>query len=299
MRRSGTTILFDCLYEDKRFDSYYESFCYGKINVGGGSGMKNVAFGKKLNSIRKEFISQEKLAVSPEFFNLGAPRDFKQELKEEILPIFKDYLKFIASKSNFTLMKFVRVSHKMRALHKLFPDARIIHIVKDPRRVAISHIFGKTNKRGLVTKQRIKQFVKQKLYNTTFFYRKTGFNTWSSENLINHVIKRNPKYRTFKNSPAFEKIMLLWKVFYQKTRADGRRYFSSNYLEVQLEELCNNPSDTLDVIYNHLQLSCPKNVKNWANSNVRPPKSIYRQGDRRWVSSAKRIEIDLDSWNVY
>ena len=45
MRRCGTTILFDCLYEDKRFDSYYEPFCYGKVNIGGGSNMKNIPIG--------------------------------------------------------------------------------------------------------------------------------------------------------------------------------------------------------------------------------------------------------------
>lgn len=299
MKRSGTTILFDCLDEDERFDSYYEPFCQGKINVGGGSGMRDIPFGEILNNVRREFISQEKLNVSPDFFNLGTPKDFKQELKEEIPFIFRDYLKFIASKNNFTLMKFVRVSHKMRELHETFPDAKIIHIIKDPRRVTMSHIFGKTNKRGLTTKYRIKQFIKQKLLKAKFFSIKAGFNTWSSKNLINHIIESNQSYSVFKNSPAFEKIMLLWKILYQKTRADGRRYFSSNYLEIQLEELCNNPSDTLSIIYNFLQLSYPENVRNWANSNVKPFRPIYRKDDKRWFSAANEIGIDLNPWNAY
>ena len=36
MRRSGTTILFDILWEDERFDCYYEPFAAAKKEVWGG-----------------------------------------------------------------------------------------------------------------------------------------------------------------------------------------------------------------------------------------------------------------------
>jgi len=297
MRRSGTTIFFDCLYEDQRFDSYYEPFCRGKINIGGGSGARNIAFGEKLNNIRREFVSREKLSVPLEFFNLGARADFRRELEEEISPIFGKYLKFITSRNNFTLSKFVRVSYKVRALHELFPEAKIIHIVKDPRRIVVSHIFGRSNGPTMTVKRKLKRLAKRKLSGLTFFSLKRGFNNWSSENLIDFIIQSDPKYEAFKKAPAFEKLMLLWKLLYQRTRSDGLKYYASNYLEIRLEDLCNDPSSTIAIIYDFLKLSCPESVKNWACSHVKPPKPIYRPGDQRWYGAAEKVGINLDTWN--
>lgn len=297
MRRSGTTILFDCLDEDGRFDSYYEPFCRGKINIGGGSGARNIAFGKKLNNIRREFISREKLFLPLEFFNLGAGTNFRRELEEGIPPLFQEYLKFITSRNEFTLMKFVRVSYKIRALHGLFPEAKIIHIIKDPRRIVMSHVFGRTNGRPMTVKGKLKRLARRRLWRLTFFSRKTGFNNWNSENLINFIIQSDPKYDVFKKAPAFEKLMLLWKLLYRRTRRDGLKCYTSNYLEIRLEDLSYDPTSTIESIYDFLQLSCPEKLKNWAYSHVKPSKPIYRAGDQRWYSAAERVGINLDTWN--
>ena len=293
MRRCGTTILFDCLYEDKRFDSYYEPFCYGRVNVGGGSNMKNIPFGDKLKKIRNEFIAHKNLDVPPSYFNLGAPQDFHLEFEEEIPQVFREYLHFISSKNEINLMKFVRVSFKMKALSEIFPYAKVIHITKDPRRVVMSHIFGR--KKGNNFKQKVNQSIKHKMVKFSFFKKETGFNKWSSEQLINHYIKKNPEYSSFRDSRAYEKIMRLWKILYSKTRDDGIKYFQSNYLEVNLEELCDNPIITLDRIYMFLGLTCPDEVKNWARANIRPSKPIYRVHDKRWNNAAVKIGIKLRS----
>jgi hypothetical protein len=294
MRRSGTTILFDCLYEDKRFDFFYEPFCHGKINIGGGSGARYVGFGNKLNTVRQEFISKRNLNVSSTFFNLGSPRDFKQEFEEEIPSLYRDYLKFLCSKNKITLMKFVRASYKLKTLHEIFPDAKIIHIFKDPRRMAMSHIFGRARKniKGI---RKVKQYIKKIWKRKTFFSRQNGFDNWSSERLIDYFIESNPYYNSFKRSPAYEKIMLLWKILNDRTRADGKIHFQSNYLEVRHEDLCSNPGGTLDFIYNFLNLSCPTEVKNWANSHIKAPKPIYRKNDKRWADSARKLEIDFNT----
>ena len=204
MRRSGTTILYDCLYEDSQFDSLYEPFCYGKKNIGGGSGVRNISFSDKLNKARQRFISINKLNISPEFFNLGAPSDFKKEFEENIPAVFSDYLKSLASNSKFTLMKFVRLSHKIKAFHEIFQEIKFIHIVKDPRRAAMSHIFGRSKSNSTFINKRIesmRSFFKKKF----FFNLKTEFNNWSSEDLINYFIESNSAYDLFATSPSYER----------------------------------------------------------------------------------------------
>lgn len=296
MRRSGTTILFDCLYEDKRFDSYYEPFCHGKINIGGGSGEKQIPYGEKINNARREFIWQKKLDISPEYFNLGAPQKPEMEFEKRTPLVHREYLSFIATKNEHTLMKFVRVSHKVETLHKLFPDARIIHIVRDPRRMAMSHIFGK-NRKASNSMKAIKLQLLQAMKRRRFFYLKTGFNNWSSEKLINYFITSCPKYANFENSPSYEKIMLLWKVLYDKTREDCLDFFGSNYLELRHEDLCTKPIHTMEVIYDFLKMRCDEVVKDWSRSHVKRTKPIYRVHDKRWLYSAQKLSIDLSYWN--
>lgn len=294
IKRSGTTILFDCLYEDKRFDCYYEPLCHGKINVGGGSGAREVAYGEKLNKARNEFIAQQGLDVSPEFFNLGAPADYKQEIETKMPALHKNYLEFLASKSNITLMKFVRVSHKLRALKEMFPDAKVIHIVRDPRRMFMSHFFGSSWKKSKGIKK-LQKFAKQMLKRRMFFLRKKSFDTWRSEHLINLIIKSDPDYGSFRHSPAYEKMMLLWKILNETTRRDGEKYFGADYLQIQHEDLCNNPVPVLENIYKFLGRSCPEEVKQWACAHVKPPKPVYRKKDERWFKTAEKLDIDLNS----
>jgi len=294
MKRSGTTILFDCLYEDKRLDCYYEPFCHPKTNIGGGSGERNIKYQDKLNDARRDFIIQQNLNIPLEYFNLGAPTDVRKELEEEIPSGHKDYLKFLASKSEHSLFKFVRLSHKLKDLKETFPSAKVIHIVKSPRRIAMSHIFGNIRKK-LGSVQKLKQTIRLTLDSKFFFTIKSGFDNWSMERMINHLIETDQVYSSYKDSPAYEKIILLWKILNEKMSEDGKKYFGDDYFSLWHENLCYNPEHALESIYDSLGLSFPDEVKEWAYNHINPPRPVFKENDERWFNSANKIGVYLNT----
>ena len=87
MRRSGTTIWFDLLCRDPRYDAWYEPFGPAKRDrLGGGSGVQDVNFGARTRALRRRFCAESAGSgerLDPAFFNYGAPRDARLELEPD------------------------------------------------------------------------------------------------------------------------------------------------------------------------------------------------------------------------
>jgi hypothetical protein len=291
MRRSGTTILFDCLSEDPRFFSIYEPLSLGKTNVGGGSRVKTVPYGSQLNELRREFIQKQNLHVEPSYFNYGAPTDYRLEFEECFPDLYKEYLQFLGAKDTSVLMKFVRVQNKLKDLRETFPDSKLLHIVKDPRRMAMSYLFGRMKRKGI--KGRLKYtYVKR-----FFFSMKNGFNTWNSENLSNYLINNSTEYASLSDVPLFQKIMFLWKYINEQLQDQGKLHFGDDYLQIRHEEFCNNPQETLQHIYTHIGYSLSEDAAIWAAKNLRPPKQIICEGSPKWKKAAEQLGINLSPWD--
>lgn len=297
MRRSGTTILYDLFYEDQRFDAYYEPFAFGKKDIGGGSGLRKVSFMDKLNQRRKEFLEQYDPQQTPEIFNLGAPTDLRKEMNRSIPDIHSQYLQYLASENTYTLFKFVRLFNKLPEMHKIFPDARVIHILKDPRRIAFSHVIGSKEPKDKFI--RLRHRVKRRYQRAFFFQVKKGFNFWSAENMINVIIDEWQGYHSFKGAPAFEKVMLLWRIINDQIVKDGQAYFGDNFMSVKHEELCTYPAQTLERIYDFVGMNLPENVRVLGTSNLKPPRQIFKRKNKNWSRAAQRTRIDLSEWEQY
>lgn len=297
MRRSGTTILYDLLYEDQRFDAYYEPFTFGKKDKGGGSGLRKVSFMDKLNQKREEFLKKYDPSRPPEIFNLGAPSDFRYELDREIPDIHKQYLQYMAAEKTHTLFKFVRLFNKLPEMHEIFPDARVIHIFKDPRRIAFSHVIGSKEPKDKFMK--LKHRIKKRYQKAFFFQVKKEFNFWSAENMINTIIEEWQGYRSFEDSPAFEKVMLLWKILNDQILKDGKAYYGDKFMSIKHEELCTYPAETLQRIYDFAGLDLPDKVRSFSTNSLKPPRRIFKRNNKKWSMAAQRTGIDLSEWEQY
>ena len=70
MRRSGTTIVFDILSQDRQLDLYYEPFSLGRKGaLGGGSGIQKIDLMEKIRLSREHFIYKNDLPLSGMDFN--------------------------------------------------------------------------------------------------------------------------------------------------------------------------------------------------------------------------------------
>ena len=73
MRRSGTTIVYDILCQDREFVNYYEPFAAAREGaLGGGSGVQPVDLFSRIRTIRAEF-RQLHPGITDEMLNYGAP----------------------------------------------------------------------------------------------------------------------------------------------------------------------------------------------------------------------------------
>lgn len=299
MRRSGTTILYDVLYGDKQLDAYYEPLGVSQRTIGGGSGVRGVTYFDKLRSARMKFLEQYPGLQSPEMLNYGARRDFRLELEPGFPDYIKEYFRFLADGNSHTLFKLVRTYFKTRALHEIFPEAKLIHIYKDPRRQAVSHI--QTNRKGknLPLRARIKKRARRFYRNLNFFGVKSNFNFWSAEDVVNEMIRREPELKPYQNAPAYLKLMLLWKRINSSILEEGHKYFRDNFLSLKHEALCMQPVKHIRHIYTFLGLTLPEDIEQWAEHHIQPPRPIYKVNAKHWEEAAAELSIDLSEWREY
>lgn len=281
MRRSGTTILFDIFWEDGSFDCYYEPLAAAnKKALGGGSGVHSVDYFDKIRDCRKAFMLKYQKLENVDLLNYGAPRLPALEFEADVPEYVREYIMFMISQSENTLIKFTRMYCKVRVLWEIDSKAKFIHIVRDPRAITASYLFGKDQK----YKDR---FSKEKV----FFGKKTNYSAWSSFPFSEFILNTQ-EFSYLKGCEDFMRILILWKYNFRKTHDTGKTLFGDNYLLVRHEDLLAEPELALKSIYNFLGLPLPGHVLEWAKANVNSKPNIYASDSSRWQEAFKRLDAE-------
>jgi hypothetical protein len=212
--------------------------------------------------------------------NWGAPRDATLEFEPRWPPHVRDFVARLATSAPDVLVKFTRASHKLEDLAAIAPDAHFVHVVRDPRAVATSHIFR--------TQADVKARI---LREGTFFTATTGYDQWKSEQMAAHLVATRPEYAPFVHEPAFAKTMLVWKELYLATRDGARRHFPGRHSLVWHDELCRDPCGVLTALYAQWGWKPKAAVLDWARANVRPPKPWHDPENAAWDATLRRLEL--------
>lgn len=275
LRRSGTTILYDILSEDSNHSCFYEPLSLGKASVGGGSGAKKYNVMTSLSKARSRAGYKGGGRGEPRL-NHGAPTNYRLEVGRRRLPgDVSKYLSEIVSAGD--VLKFTRATFLSDELYSMDPSGVYIHIKKDPRRFVASHM--------CVANYGSRVCLDPEL----FFRKKSGFDYWSQERIVNlYIKKKKPEYL---NKPAYFKLLYLWSEFGKITEADASKLFKDKYVKISTEDLYFNQKQTIKKIYNKAEISVPNNVIKWAKENVRKPRSILFENDKRWNSAFAEIGI--------
>jgi hypothetical protein len=278
MRRSGTTILYDALLEDPGLHCFYEPLREDTETPGGGSGARESDPFAETRELRREFRDADYPDLDLNDFNIGGPKNPEQEIGPGLPAHAEGFLRTLLERDERVMIKETRFYDKLGALSELAPpESVLVHVVRDPRSVAVSMMMGRDRKRA-------------DSYSDpdAFFGETERRKLWSSRRLSQELLK-GPEYREIGKLANFERILLVWKHTFESTWRRGRVLFPGRYVLLRNEELRADTAGAIGRVYEAAGLPTPLRVTEWARDKVRPPEQVYAGDDPRWARAFAKL----------
>lgn len=287
MRRSGTTILYDALLDDPELRLFYEPLREQKVSVGGGSGARDEdAFGET-GALREEFRRERHPDLDISEFNWGGPRKPPLEVDSGLPPHAMEWLRHLLGLAPAAAIKETRFYSKVPELAELDPSAALVHVVRDPRAVAASIVLGRGRRQAEMLPDA-----------DAFFTDRTERKLWSCRPISRRMIRKGLAPGADPGALADPsnvlRVLLVWRLTFERTWSDGRRLFGDRYVLVRNEDLRSDPAAALAPVYAALGREVPGDVATWARENVREPEPVYAGDDPRWASELRNAGIGPD-----
>jgi hypothetical protein len=278
MRRSGTTILFDALLEDRKLRCFYEPLREQDVSVGGGSGARDSDAFAETRALREQFQRLHYPDVPIEEFNWGGPRDPAVELDEQLPDHVRAFLAHLIEQAPRVAIKETRLYSKLGALSEIDPEARLVHLVRDPRAVTASIMYGRRGRHA-------DRFPSA----DAFFEARSERKLWSSRRISELLFETN--FPDVPDPPDFMRALLVWKATFVATWSGGGRALGDRYLRLRHEDLSMEPVATLARLYEFIGRALPREVSAWAIENIAAPRPIPFEDDPRWAEAAETIGL--------
>lgn len=279
MRRSGTTIIYDALCQDPELTCWYEPLAAARQPaMGGGSGMQDVDLFATVRPEREAFARARGVAF--EELNHGAPRDATLEFEPGLPAIVRDWISHLIDRPGPVMAKFTRMYRHADILAELAPGAAFIHLVRDPRAVVASYLFGKGQRNRA-------KFPTADVY----FDRRSQASAWSSRP-FSELVLAQPGWEQYADPTDLERILLIWRFTFEETRRRGQAAFGKRYRLLRHEDLCHDPLPELAAVYALDGRPVPAAVRTWAVDHVRPAREPYAADDARWDRAFARLDLE-------
>ena len=268
--RSGTTITWKTISQDAHWVSFDEPF------------NENLKDLPKLNRSKSNEKYLPRYQEEPSLFkNLFAPILPEEDLKKDFSAKQKQYLQQLLKPYRAVNIDFTRCTFKLAELRRLYPDALIIHLKRQPAAFVSSHIMTSYRESGL--KARLGRWYREK----TFFSRKNRYNFYNYEKIIEkhepkqfeYLLPKLKKYqgKKLQDLPAYVKMLLLHR-HNQNIVDEFANTHPENFLEWQFENFLKEPQLHLEQIYSHFNQSMPK----FNFDSLSPPNLGYLPNSENW-----------------
>lgn len=298
LRRSGTTIFWSTLKQDRRFAAFNEP--YNPL-------VRLVGTGRWYQSLKRYYEAYHDFLVAdgPRFWTVFDAIYETQELQTGFSDRQAAYLDYLLGSSEHALVEETRCHFKAADLAAHGGDgAVLVHLFRSPESFATSHLipsgqtirdtdWGALERRYLLAKFELKKAKARAL----FFRRMRGFDAWGVEtvtggdntlSLFAHRCREcglDPA--AVYAMPAVGRLMAYWTVCYRRLELDGREAFGERYLPVSFEHFCRAPGDVLGRIYEALGSTPPA----FDLSRIHPANPPYRPDDRRWQRYREALSL--------
>lgn len=230
--RSGTTLLFKLLCIHPKYTSSFEPEWVWKD-----------VFGKGIDD-----------SYQNEFNSLGGYR------------IILNYFSKIEKQAPYLLTKNPKDSLRVNILHKMFPKARFVHIVRDGRDVISSIIDGWQSP----------HYVTDKKYNWNFL--------------------RIPNYENISRFDSHIKGAQIWFVSNMSIEKSIKFIRKPNYFLVRYEDLLEKPLFEVEKLTNFLEISLPSDKLNLILNNI--SNQVHKKNENEFAKNnifgEKVIESEID-----
>lgn len=278
MRRSGTTILYDALLEDPGLHCFYEPLREDTETPGGGSGARETDPFAETRALRLAYRDEHHPDLDISEFNLGGPGNPAAEIGPELPEHCAGFLRTLLDRDERVLIKETRFYDKLEAIRGIAPaDSVLVHVVRDPRSVAVSMMVGKSRNRSYSTPDE-------------YFSEREKRKLWSSRQL-SQVLLQRPEYRHIRKPANFERILLVWRHTFESTWREGRLLFGDRYVLLRNEELRADPVAAIARVYEAAGRPTPSEVAAWARDKVRDPEVPFAANDPRWAEAFSRLDM--------
>lgn len=287
MRRSGTTILYDALVEDRELRCFYEPLREQKVSVGGGSGARDEDSFGETGAMREEFRRERYPQLGIDEFNWGGPRKAPLEVDPGLPEHCMEWLRALLATAPAVAIKETRLYSKVPQLAELDPDAALVHVVRDPRAVAASIVLGRGRRQEetLATPD-------------LFFDDRSKRKLWACRPISRRIIRRGlaagADPAALDDPSNVLRVLLVWRLTFERTLRQGRELFGDRYLLIRNEDLRSDPAAALSSIYGVLGREMPDEVAAWAREKVREPEPVYAADDQRWRAELERAGLSSE-----
>ena len=268
--RSGTTITWRTISQDKNLQSFDEPFNEGL---------------EKLPQINHMGSNDTYLSRFDEdnalFFNKLSPILPPQDLKTNFTQKQKQYLQWLIAPYQAVNIDFTRCNFKLEQLREMYPNALIIHLKRNAPAFVSSHIMTSYKAKGL--RAQIGRWYRK----NTFFTRRNRYNFYNYEKIIekyepaqfNYLLAQLKQHQGQKlqDLPAFVKMLLLHKHNQNVVDAFSNKH-PENFLEWQFEEFTRQPEEHLKQIYSHFNQTMP----HFNFEHLRTPNLGYLPDSEKW-----------------
>jgi len=286
MRRSGTTVVFDAFVKTGLFACFYEPLAAAKPSLGGGSGIRRVDPFVSVRALRSEFLKKNPhlIRTCPHFesanlLNYGAPRNAALEFEPDAPLYVWEYLSTLFEQETQVFAKFTRLHSKVDRVAQLLPAGYFIHIVRDPRSVVGSYLFGKNQRNR-------KNFFDLNHY----FNRRSNMSAWSSRP-FSEFLEALPDRTSLPNPTDLQRILMIWKYKYDSTHRLGIDAFRDRYILLRYEDFSRNPVGVMGELLDRLGFALPTTTRLWLEKNVRPATPPYAGEDPRWHTEFSALRM--------